>query len=143
MNNIKDIDDLIKEIEAEPTPKVEVPVTVKTKEVDEIESQIPDVTENEELMRSIFKMTLEDRKKADDAYEIFAPEISTGQDKTTASKEAMMKAIELKITSARNIIDMMKLNKKDQPAVGVFMGNFMSERKAGINLKNLSDEIND
>lgn len=147
MEEQKDIDDLIRELQNDTGEDAEtdndVPSVEKSGEVAKIDSKDVDVTENEEVMKAVFEMTLEDRKKADDAYEIFAPEVAKGTDRSTASKEAMMRAIELKIASAKNIIDMMKLNKKDGPSVGVFMGDLMGEKKAGISLKNISDEIDD
>jgi len=137
MDEDKDIDDLINELEIENIETKELKTT-ESNDVEEV-----DVTENEELMQEVFNMTIEDRQKADDAYNIFAPVISQGKDHTTASKEAMMKAIELKIASAHNIIEMMKLNKKGEPSVGIFMNNMIGEKKAGINIKNISDEIDD
>jgi len=136
---MNDIDKLLEELESENNL---VESKEEPKEVVKVESEIPNIMENEEVMTAIFKMAVEDRKKADDAYEIFAPEISTRKDNTTASKEAMMRAIELKIASAKNIIDMMKLNKKET-SVGVFMGDMFGEKKAGINIRNLSDENDD
>lgn len=135
---MSDIDKLLEELESE--DKSLIKPKEETKEVDTVESEVPNVMENEEVMTAIFKMAIEDRKKADDAYEIFAPEIATRKDNTTASKEAMMRAIELKIASAKNIIDMMKLNKRET-SVGVFMGDLLSENKVGISIKHLSDEI--
>lgn len=147
MNEQKDIDDLIRELQDDTGEDTETDVVLssveESGEISETSSKSIDVTENEEVMQAVFEMTLEDRKKADDAYEIFAPEIAKGTDRSTASKEAMMRAIELKIASAKNIIDMMKLNKKDSPSVGVFMGDLMGEKKAGISLKNISEEIDD
>lgn len=144
----KDIDDLIRELqddEAGENKETDLAVSSveKSLQTDENTSKDVDVTENEEVMKAVFQMTMEDRKKADDAYEIFAPEVAKGNDRSTASKEAMMRAIELKIASAKNIIDMMKLNKKDGPSVGVFMGDLMGEKKAGINLRNISDELDE
>jgi len=137
---MNDIDKLLEELESENNL---VESKEEPKEVVKVESEIPNIMENEEVMTAIFKMAVEDRKKADDAYEIFAPEISTRKDNTTASKEAMMRAIELKIASAKNIIDMMKLNNKKESSVGIFMGDVFGENKAGISIKNLSDENDD
>ncbi len=137
---MNDIDKLLEELESE--EKGLVKSKEEPKKVDIVDSEVPNVMENEEVMTAIFKMAVEDRKKADDAYEIFAPEIALRTDTTTASKEAMMRAIELKIASAKNIIDMMKLNKKET-SVDVFMGDIFGEKKAGINIRNLSDEDDD
>lgn len=135
---MSDIDDIIKSLENEET----LPEKTK-KEVKAPESNIPDVSEDEEVIKAVFEMTVEDRKKADNAYEIFAPDVARGQDRSSASKEAMMKAIELKINSVKNIIDVMKLKqKKDNPSVGVFIDT-QSQKKAGIDLRNIASEMED
>lgn len=143
----EDIDDIIKSLEdSGDDESSEENLPAKTSGNDKVEAiseQVPDVTEDDEVIKSVFKMTLEDRKKADDAYEIFAPEIAKGTDRSSASKEAMMKAIELKIGSVKNIIDIMKLKqRKDNPAVGVFVDT-QTQKKVGIDLKNIADALDD
>lgn len=146
MGEEKDIDDIIKELQTNDEStgnEEEVSEPGESKDVAVGNSQVPDVTEDEEVIKAVFEMTLEDRKKADDAYEIFAPEIAQGKDRSTASKEAMMKAIELKIGSVKNIIEVMKLKqRKDNPAVGVFVDT-QSQKKVGIDLRNIADALDD
>lgn len=147
MSEERDIDDIIKSLEDSDNDKSgeeNLPAKKEQEnEVESIDSEVPDVTEDDEVIKSVFKMTLEDRKKADDAYEIFAPEIAKGTDRSSASKEAMMKAIELKIGSVKNIIEVMKLKqRKDNPAVGVFVDT-QNQKKVGIDLKNIANSLDD
>jgi len=108
------------------------------------EDDLPDVSEDDEMMKFVLKTVLEDRSKADDLYNVFLPEVAQGRDRSTASKEAMAKAIELKISAAKNIIEMMKLKKQEtRTSVGVFMGDAISSKKAGINIQSIQDELDD
>lgn len=114
-------------------------------EVVEKKNDLPDVSDDEEVMQEIVKMVSEDRQLANDFYNVFLPEVSKGTDRSQASKEAMAKAIELKISAARNIIDLLKVRKDNSSknGVGIFFGNSMNERKAGINIQKLKDSIDD
>jgi len=144
MSDEINIDDIINEIDVEETDenekKSEV-VVAPSKEVKNSEKNLPDATEDEELMQSVVQMVMEDREKADHLYNTFAPEVAMGRDRSQASKEAMSKAIELKISSAKNIKDLLKLKKNEKGNnVGVFFGETMSGKKAGINIKNITGD---
>jgi len=137
------IDDIINEIDDEEEideilEKNEV-VVAPSKDLKNEEKKLPDATEDEELMQSVVNMVMEDRDKADHLYNTFAPEVALGRDRSQASKEAMAKAIELKISSAKNIIELLKLKKGDKTNnVGVFFGETMTGKKAGIDIKNIT-----
>ncbi len=116
---------------------------LKEQEKDEVqensEENAVDPIDDDELMSSVVEMAKEDRKHADDYYNVFLPDVSMGKDRSEASKEAMGKAIELKISSAKNIIELIKLKKqKSQGNVGVFLGETMSSKKTGIDVRNLN-----
>lgn len=138
---INEIDDGDDEQELEENEENSTPVVAPSKEVKNEEENLPDATEEEELMQSVVQMAMEDRVKADHLYNTFAPEVAMGRDRSQASKEAMAKAIELKISSAKNIIELIKLKKGDKTNnVGVFFGETMSGKKAGINIKNITGD---
>lgn len=137
-----EIDDLINSIEIEEDDdsdeSKEITLTDQKKELE----TAPDATEEEELMQAVVDMTLDDRKKADDLYNVFLPEVSLGKDRSTASKEAMSKAVELKIAAAKNIIELIKIKKgPDKNNVGVFFGNTLSSKKAGVDINKIKDSI--
>jgi len=137
------IDDIINEIDVEDEDFEEnnSPVVAPSKNIKSAEENLPDVTEEEELMKTVVSMVMQDRQKADDLYNVFVPDVATGRDRSEGSKEAMTKAVELKISSAKNIIELLKLKKNDaKNSVGVFFGETMSGKKAGINIRNITGD---
>ena len=143
MSDDINIDDIIDEIDFEENQENESLVVSGSKEVENEGEKTPDVTEEDEMMKFVVNMTIEDRQKADDFYNIFVPDVSTGRDRSEGSKEAMAKALELKISSAKNIIDLIKLKKNNDKGnnVGIFFGETMNGKKAGINIDNIKREI--
>lgn len=138
------IDDIINEIDVDEyedfSENEENSVVAPSKNIKSAEENLPDVTEDEELMRTVVSMVMEDRQKADDLYNVFVPDVSTGRDRSEGSKEAMTKAVELKISAAKNVIELLKLKKNDaKNSVGVFFGETISGKKAGINIRNITD----
>lgn len=139
------IDDIINEIDVEEESEENIEknpsVVEPSKNVKNAEENAIDVTEDEELMKTVVDMVMQDRDKADHLYNTFAPEVAMGKDRSQASKEAMSKAVELKISSAKNIIELLKLKKNDaKNSVGVFFGETMSGKKAGINIRNITSD---
>jgi hypothetical protein len=100
-----------------------------------------DPTDREELAKNLLEMTQSDRKMADKIFQLFYPNIGSGTDRSQASKEALTRALELKINAGRNIIDLMKLLKEDQNSGNV--GIFISDKKAGIDMKNIQEGLDD
>ena len=107
------------------------------------EEESIDVTEVESIAKELVNMTLDDRKMADTLFQLFYPELANGKDKTTASKEAIAKSLELRIAAGRNMIDLLKVMKNDgnKNAIGMFFGDTMSGKKVGIDLGNISNEL--
>jgi len=143
MSDEINIDDIINEIDVEEESEENIEkntsIVEPSKNVKNAEENAIDVTEDEELMRTVVDMVMQDRDKADHLYNTFAPEVAMGRDRSEGSKEAMTKAIELKISSAKNIIELLKLKKNDaKNSVGVFFGETMSGKKAGINIRNIT-----
>lgn len=104
---------------------------------------IIDVEDDTALAEELIKTVKDDRKMADKIFQLFYPDISIGKDKSTASKEALTKALELKISAANNIIELLKVRQKGRDAksqVGFFIGNQVSEKKAGFSLNDISIE---
>ena len=137
-----DVEDEDEEIEENQEKSKSVEAPSKKSKLEEKKDNLPDASEEEELMQEVVNMAVEDRKKADDLYNVFVPDVSTGRDRSQASKETMAKAVELKISSAKNIIELLKLKKNDaKNSVGVFFGGeTMSGKKAGIDIRNITGE---
>lgn len=110
-------------------------------DVEEKKNNEIDATDKEELANQLLDMTKDDRNMADKIFQLFYPELGTGRDRSQASKEAITRALELKINAGRNIIELMKLLKEDTKSgnIGIFFG----EKKAGIDINNIRDEIDD
>jgi len=107
--------------------------------------EVIDVEDETVLAEELFKTVKEDRLKADKIFDLFYPEIGSGKDRSTASKEALTKALELKIQAANNIIELLKLKnraREQKSNVGVFIGD-ISPKKAGISIQSLQEEINE
>jgi len=96
------------------------------------------IIKNDIYPKELVKLTKEDRKMADKLFELFYPEISSGHDRSQASKEALSKALELKISAGRNIIDLMKIMKQEEK-LNNSIGFFFSGKKTGIDLQNIRD----
>jgi len=135
-NELEAIDSILAELETDKLsePQKEV-VKAKLKNIIDVED---DTALAEELIRTV----KDDRSMADKIFQLFYPEISMGKDKSTASKEALTKALELKIAAANNIIELLKLRSKNREAknqIGVFVGNQISEKKAGFSFSDINE----
>jgi len=141
MNEEKDIDDILDEIDFDK-------ISEEGKELSKVNTNTelskPDLTDQDEFLNTILDMALEDRKLADDFYKVFLPEVAMGRDRSEGSKEAMAKAIELKINAAKNILEAKKIidnkNNKTGGNVGIFLGNSINGKKAGIDISKFQDE---
>lgn len=127
------IDDLLLDLEEIGSEET----ALETKKKTEI-----DASSQEELAEELIKITKDDRKMADRLFELFYPEIMSGQDRSQASKEALSRALELKIAAGRNIIDLLKIM-KDSEKANTAIGVFFNERKAGISIDSMKDNYND
>jgi len=101
-----------------------------------------DVADNHELAKELVNLTHEDRKMADKLFELFYPEIMSGQDRSQASKEALSRALELKIDAGKNIIELLKIMKKEEKPTNT-IGLFFNEKKAGISIESIKEKYSD
>jgi hypothetical protein len=124
-----EIEDVLNEIEKD--------LQIQDKE----NKEVADATDKEELAKSLIEMTNEDRSMADKIFQMFYPNISMGTDRSQASKEAITKALELKINAGRNIIELMKLLKQEEKSNNI--GIFLNEKKTGININSIMEELDD
>ncbi len=99
-----------------------------------------DVTDTSEIEEELIKQTTDDRKKADQIFEMFYTDLGLKTDRSQASKEALTKSLELKISASRNLIDLLKIKKEASNKLGVFV-NTVSSKKAGIDIRNIENEI--
>jgi hypothetical protein len=113
------------------------------KEVAKIDDKV-DVEDPVSIKNAIVKTIEEDRNLADKIVNTFLPDIAKGTDRSEASKEALTKALELKITAADKLVRLAELDAKAKEKasgnVGIFIGQTMGPKKANIDIQKIIDE---
>lgn len=102
-----------------------------------------DVADLDSIAENLVKFTKSDREKADQIFELFFTAIGLKEDRSEASKEALTKALELKILASQNIIELLKIKAKSNEIktnIGLFFNQGMTGKKAGVNLKSIKQE---
>jgi len=97
-----------------------------------------DVTDVDSISEELVNMVKGDRTKADEIFDLFYVNLAQDKDRSTASKEALTKALELKIEASKNIIELLKIKAKvdEGGKLGLFFGT-VPAKKAGFDM----DEI--
>lgn len=100
-----------------------------------------DASDVSEIEQELIKQTKDDRSKADQIFDLFYPNLGdSGHDRSQASKEAITKALELKIQASRNLIDLLRIKKDTSSKLGIFVDT-VSPKKAGINVDNIISQV--
>lgn len=106
--------------------------------------QILDPLDTDEISSSLLTMVSEDRSLADKTFELFYNPISMGTDHSQASKESLMRAVELKIESSKNILKMLDImTKKNQTGTNINFNGFIPPKKVGIDIDKIVSHIDD
>ena len=127
-----ELDDLINSLSQAP---------LTDKEIVEAPKAIDIVEEDEILRRGLLEVE-EDRALAKKAFDLFYPNLALDKDKSQGSKEALMKAIELRILAGKTTVELLKAKNsrtKEGPNVGVFINS----NKSGIDIKAIKDNYED
>lgn len=98
-----------------------------------------DVEDINNIAENLVVMTTSDREKADKIFEMFFTSIGLDKDHSQASKEALTKALELKIEASKNLIELLKIKTKAQEMktnIG-FVINSVPGKKAGLNIDSM------
>lgn len=125
------IDEILGELDTKEDTK-EIVIKPKT--------EIIDASDTSEIEQELVKQTLEDRKMADKIFNLFFPDLGFKKDRSQASKEAINKALELKIAASKNIIELLKIRKQTNNQLGIFVGT-QSGKKAGIDIDTIANEL--
>jgi hypothetical protein len=135
MNDL--IDDMLKEMEDK------VPETSSNKEIAKVKKDLElDVEDINSIAEGLVKMTSDDRKKADKIFEMFFTNLGLEKDKSQASKEALTRALELKIEASKNLIELLKIKTKAnemKTQIGIAF-NTVPGKRHGIDLGNIRKE---
>jgi hypothetical protein len=127
------IDDIISELGFSKEEKTEVISKVKSGEID--------VEDLSSVAEGLVDMVKSDRVKADEIFDLFYADLAQKTDRSQASKEALTKALELKIESSKNIIELLKIKSRlTEGDANVFISTTPS-RKAGIDINNLKEAV--
>jgi hypothetical protein len=98
-----------------------------------------DVQDIDNIAENLVTMTTSDREKADKIFEMFFTSIGLDKDHSQASKEALTKALELKIEASKNLIELLKIKTKAQEMktnIG-FVINSVPGKKAGLSIDSM------
>lgn len=136
MNNKDAIDEAIESLE---DIDLEEEKNIVSKNDLELTKKELDVTDPDSISEELVDMVKGDREKADQIFDLFFSNLALDKDRTTASKEALTKALELKIEASKNIIELLKIKSKTEEnggKIGLFFGT-MPAKKAGFDM----DEI--
>lgn len=128
------IQNLLNEIDEEEQSKEEEKEVVK-KEATEI-----DASDADEVANALIGMTLDDRSKADKLFDLFYDDLAFGKDRSTSSKEAISRALELKIDAGKNLIDLLKIRKGNDASNNILI-NAIPSKKSGIDLSNIKENL--
>ena len=138
---MEDIDKIIGELEATNT-EVET-ITNKTKEV--IAKQ--DYTNMETIATQIIEKMNANEKVAEQIYDLFYTDLANGRDRSQASKEALLRSLELRVENNKSLAELAKAIAKKQAAeasyknnVGVFI-NTKKDTDYGIDIDSIKDEL--
>ena len=131
MADIVDDDEMIVKLE-----KDEVSTT-EEKSVVEI-----DLDEENALANRIVQNSIDVIDKAKEVFTSFSDDVFRGKDRSTSSKEAMLKALDVQNAANKNMIDMAKVLKdKGQNNGTNILINTVSQKKAGISIGNIQSHL--
>ena len=130
-----EIDKIIDEIDFESDNEV------SSQDLVPAESKELDVTDQDEIAKELVDMVQGDRTKADEVFDLFYTNLALDKDHSTASKEALTKALELKIEASKNIIELLKVKAKVEEQgskVGIFFTGTPAN-KAGLDVSEIRE----
>jgi hypothetical protein len=134
------LDEMIKELGS---PKPAELTEQDSKEVEKTKKDLElDIEDLNSIAENLVKMTKIDREQADQVFALFFARLGLNEDRSEASKEALTKALELKILASQNIIELLKIRSKATEIKNTlsFYNQGMSGKKAGVSLKSIKQE---
>ncbi|RLD64479.1 MAG: hypothetical protein DRJ01_00635 [Bacteroidetes bacterium] len=143
-----DIDAIMAELESD-TTEIE-PIANVVAEIEKEAAEVPVVKDEDaidlevegELSQRIVKNSLNVINAAKSVYTSFSDDVFKGNDRSTSSKEAMLRALDVQNSANKNMIDLAKvLANKDKNGTNILI-NTISEKKAGVNFSNMKDSFN-
>ena len=142
-----DIDAIMADLESD-TTEIE-PIANIVAEIEEEAAEVPAVKDEDsidlevegELSQRIVKNSLNVINAAKSVYTSFSDDVFKGNDRSTSSKEAMLRALDVQNSANKNMIDLAKvLANKDKNGTNILI-NAISEKRAGVNFSNMKDNL--
>lgn len=101
-----------------------------------------DLEEENALANKIVENSLDVIKNSKKVFENFEADVFHGKDRSTSSKEAMLKALDVQNNANKNMIDLAKvLTNKDKGNGTNILVQAVSEKQAGISINNIRDSL--
>lgn len=140
------IDDLINEVELDEEESFDVvnaygePVD-KQVAIKDDNTEI-DLEEKYSLANRIVENSLDVIKKADKVFTNFSDDVMHGKDRSTSSKEMLIKALEIQNSANKNLIDLARtLDKENSGNTNILIGASVSHKRTGVDPNNLRDHF--
>ena len=135
------IDDILAEFEEDTKEIVEASSNLPT-EIN-FKGNIVDTTDDDELTAMVLLSALEDKERADDLYDIFKLNVEMSKDRSDSSKEALTAAVETRVNATTNLVKILDIRskRKQQMSGNNFLNLQISSKEAGIDLKNIKDNL--
>ncbi len=149
-----DIDEIMADVLGEETGQVILDMTNEEDDLAEIVQDIEDelilettavdtidLDDENALSNRIVQNSLGVIDKAKMVFDNFSADVFHGADKSTSSKEALIKALDVQNAANKNMIDLAKvLDKKTEKGTNILI-NTVSEKQAGISLNNIKANL--
>lgn len=156
MSDDINIDDIMADVLGEETGQVILDMTSPEDElaeiVNEIEEEALEITSGKEvdtidledenaLSNRIVQNSLNVITNAKMVFDNFSVDVFHGADKSTSSKEALIKALDVQNAANKNMIDLAKVLKSNADKGTNILINTVSEKQAGISLNNIKANL--
>ena len=142
-----DIDAIMADLESDTTeiePITEVVAEIEAdKEVVVVDekSLTLDLDEEGALSQRIVENSLNVIDNARKVFTSFSDDVFHGKDRSTSSKEAMLKALDVQNNANKNMIDLAKvISGKETNGTNILI-NTISEKQSGISLNNIKEHL--
>ena len=144
-----DIDAIMDEIDSELPSEGVVNIPEGTEEMELVVEETKavsnpiDLDEENALANAIVQNSLDVIKNAKKVFDNFEADVFHGKDRSTSSKEAMIKALDTQNSANKNMIDLAKVlsaSKEKNNGTNILI-NAVSEKQAGISISNIKDNL--
>lgn len=132
-----EINNLINEIETSLPKEIEIELEEK-----KIENPLQiDLDEKHSLANKIVENSLDVIKNSKMVFDNFSDDVIHGKDRSTSSKEMLIKALEVQNQANKNLIDLARSLDGDKGNTNILITSSISPKKSGINPENIKNHF--